>query len=287
MDEAGIASHTLTFRTLPIGRTRIFAGASIIAVVNALSSRIHQSLEMGFWQAFAVTFDVSAIVWLALVVIAALALATPPDDASDHARAPDVAAAAIMVSVATFSPSSDLAKLLLVPFALWGVGTSRTGTLHRRIALIVLALTLTTTLGSLLLHMLPELMVVDAHFAGWAIGGAVHGNTFAGPDGHSLYAVGRGCSSFSNMSMATIFGVTMTQYFNVRFDPGLAATILLASLLSVGVNVLRLATIALRPDQFRYWHDGGGAVIFAWLAFAMIVGVVGWGVDRRTRDARG
>jgi len=189
--------------------------------------------------------------------------------------------AAIAVVFVTLTPSAMLSAGVLFPLALWGVAKAARGTTRHRAGLVLLALTLTLLWGPLALRFSPELLEADAHLAAWLIGTKAQGNIYTGPDGVHQYIVGAGCSSLNNLSLATIFAVSLTQYFGLALDRRAGFAMLLASLLTVAANISRLGVIALRPSEFEYWHNGQGSVIFAWLSLAAIVVTVTLVIDRR------
>ncbi len=263
------------------GRTRLFAAASLVAALNGLATRISWSLSKGLWVSLSETLGVSGIVWLALVIIVALALAERDDQT---ARGRDWALALGVIAISLL-PSPALAGAALVPYAIWGVIDARSGSAQRAIASILLTLTLTLVWGPLALRIMPELLGADASMVAWILGGQAQGNIYASLDGHSRFMVAPGCSSLNNMSLATILAVSLTRYFGLKVDPPIVLAIAAASLATIAINVARMAMIALHPSTFDYWHHGAGSVFFGWLALFAIIAVIGVTIDRRLRHA--
>lgn len=263
------------------GRTRLFAAVGLIAALNGLATRISWSLSKGLWLSLSETFGVSGIVWLALGIIVALAMAERADQAATRR---DWALALGVVAISLL-PSPALAGAALFPYALWGMIDARAGTAQRAMASIMLALTLTLVWGPLALRIMPELLDADARMVAGILGGHAQGNIYASLDGRSHFLVAPGCSSLNNMSLATILAVSLTRYFGLKLDARIVLAIAAASLATIAINVLRMTMIALHPANIEYWHHGTGSVVFGWLALFAIIAVVGVTIDRRLRHA--
>lgn len=266
-------------RALLPNRTGLFAAAGLIAALNALATRIGWSLSKGWELSLGETFGVSAIIWLALAIVVALAVS---DNIDLPARRRDWGVALVMIALSML-PAPALAAAALVPYGLWGLADDRAGRARRGIASILLALTLTLVWGPLALRIMPELLTADARMVAWMLGGEAHGNIYASLDGQSRFMVAPGCSSLNNMSLATILAVSLTRYFDLRFDRRIVVAIAGASVAIIAINVVRMTMIALHPAQLEYWHHGAGSVMFGWLALFAIVAVVGVTIDRRMR----
>jgi exosortase/archaeosortase family protein len=270
-----------------IDRARLFAGAALIGALNSFAPRISWALEKGdLRQAATDLFGVSAILWLALAAIAAIAMEDDGDPASarDWLLGGGVALLALL-------PAPLIAAALLVPLGLviWRLDGAEGGGDRRlrRIAGIVLALSLTLFWGPLVLRLFPEILTIDAGLTARALGMKADGNLYWSLDGAQRYLIAPGCSSLANISLATIFMVTLASWLNLPLRRGLIGWTLLASLATVAVNVVRLSLFATRPDEFVYWHSGEGSVLFGWFNLIALGSVVLFAVARlQDREAR-
>ena len=263
-----------------MSRARLFAAVGLVAAFNALATRVSWSLSKGLWLSLSETLGISGIIWLALGIVAALALS----DAEDRPAAAGDFVGALGVVTASLLPSPALAGAILVPYAIWGLLEPRATANQRAIASILLTLTLTLVWGPLLLRVMPELLDADAKMVAWITGGLAHGNIYSSPDGASRFMVAPGCSSLNNMSLATILAVSLARYFRLRLNWQTVSAVAAASLATIAVNVGRMTMIALHPRALDYWHHGAGSVMFGWLALFAIVAVIGQATERRLRD---
>ena len=89
-----------------------------------------------------------------------------------------------------------------------------------------------------------------------------HGTFIWGPSGHSVNVLA-GCSSFHNLSLASLCWVTITMmqrpYWTWR-DPLIFAT---AAALQIVCNVARLTLVSANLAMYHFWHQGLGTHIFA------------------------
>ncbi|MGH6787063.1 MAG: hypothetical protein ACREBO_09545 [Novosphingobium sp.] len=255
----------------------------MIAALNAFAPRISWALEKGdIAQAASELFGVSAILWLALAAIVGCAVEREGPSPSTADRT--VASGIILLALL---PAPLIASTLLIGLGLYAWRTAAGDDRLRRIAAVALALTLTLLWGPLLLRLFPELLTLDAAMTAKALGMESDGNLFWTVDRAGRYLIAPGCSSLANVSLATIFMVTVTAWLRLPFRWGLVGWGLLASLATVAVNVTRLSLFATRADEFEYWHSGGGSVLFGWFNFIALGSVVVFAAAReQTRVAR-
>ena len=87
-------------------------------------------------------------------------------------------------------------------------------------------------------------------------------NVITGPSGYGI-AVYDPCSSFYNLSLATLCWLTVS---NLRNQDWHVRDFVVGSAVGVTMvlfNIARFCFMACDVSQYRYWHDGAGAEIFA------------------------
>lgn len=107
-------------------------------------------------------------------------------------------------------------------------------------------------------------------------GSTWQGDTISVPWDHSII-VAAGCSSFRNVSLATLCWVSLTKLERPewrRLDIGVLA---IAAGFQIALNVTRIYLMALSDNMYLYWHTGMGSHIFAVTASAGAVLVCAFG----------
>lgn len=251
----------------------------MVAAFNALAPRIGFSLDQrGMLTAIAELFGISAIIWFALWVLVTIAREAGPPERIRRGDGWLVAA----LLLAALLPMPTLAAAALFAAALWLRGSSAVDGRSRRIAGVALALSLPLLWGPLLLKLLgSELLALDAQLAAALIGGEASGNVYSGAGSDTAFAVGQGCSSMTNISLATVLAAALAQKFRLPLSPSLLGWTAAATLSVVLVNCARMATIGARPDLYDYLHHGAGMALFGWAALLVSALIIGWGISRQ------
>jgi hypothetical protein len=113
----------------------------------------------------------------------------------------------------------------------------------------------------------PELLLADAKLVGSLLHAVQpeiirNGISFQGAGDHVISLVGA-CSSFTNMSIALLAVAAMTMLIRSDWRRGDLLVGLVACLVMIAINAVRLSLLASSADRYVYWHDGMGAT---WLA---------------------
>ena len=244
-----------------IDRASAFAGAGVLAVLNAQTDQIISALTyQSVVQAVTNLAGISAIIWFAMYVTIKIGF----EGGREKLRKNDVLVLSATVAAA-FVPMSYVAQAGLLLCAAYLFSTSQTGDSARRVSLVLLALTGPLIWGRIILHALAApLLAFDAHIVGWLIRSTVDGNvvTFANHSGRFL--IGGPCSSVHNISLAIVLWTTAAASFNVRIDRRLVMFGVVMVALMFGLNIARLAAIGIFPDNFHFLHVGMGAALFGW-----------------------
>lgn len=139
---------------------------------------------------------------------------------------------------------------------------------RRAAAALILAISVQAVWAPLLFSRLSFILLpLDARAAGAALsiivpGAGVDKTTIFTPDGFNVTVIA-GCSSFHNVSLASLCWVALTllqrPYWRRRdFLVGL-----IAALAQIAFNLARLVVISASAPLFEYWHDGDGKHAFA------------------------
>jgi exosortase/archaeosortase family protein len=281
---ASSARRTLAERTYwpkNIGRAGIFAGAGVIATLNALADQIVASdtsliiriLDLG---------GVSAVIWFALYAALKIGLEAP-DEPLRRADVPVLVA----ILASCFIPVTVAARGGVLLCACYFFATTRPYTPARRVALVLLALTGTLVWGPLILTLLAApILSLDAHITGWIIGSPVTANMvqFAGTD--RIYIVAMACSSIHNISLAIVLWCTAVALFDLKVDGRLLLICAGMIALMFALNIVRLSLMGFFPDQFDFLHAGAGGLLFGWLEVIAMAILAGLGVSNAVARPR-
>jgi hypothetical protein len=266
-----------------IGRAGLFAGAGVLAALNAQADQLLLTFQsMPFIAAFAFLGGVSAVVWFAMYAALKIGLEGGPELVSRR----DLAILAAVVAL-SFVPTSHAGRAGLLLAGAYLFATSDPGAASRRVALVLLALTGPLLWGRLLLLIFAgPILALDAHIVGSVIGSNVDGNLVRFSGIGKSFMIGGPCSSVHNISLAIVLWTTAAALFAIRIDRRYVA----AGAAMVGwmfiVNIARLAAIGLFPASFDNLHAGLGAAMFGWaglIGAALLAGLGVIGAAERQR----
>lgn len=139
---------------------------------------------------------------------------------------------------------------------------------------VLLALSAHLAWGPILfLLVTPELLRADATLVGGLLtllnpGIVWTGTTFQSAGGHAISVVGA-CSSFENLSTALLACAAVTMFLRTKWTRRDLATIAMASIVMVLLNVIRICLLAWSAASYQFWHGGQGAPLYG--AFTTIV----------------
>ena len=260
-----------------VSRAGIFAGAGVLAALNAQADQIINILTVRWLTGVLVELGgISAIIWLAMY--AALKIGVEGETEPISRR--DLAVVGI-VSVLAFLPFFFAAKGGVLLAGVYLFATSRAGSASRRVSLILLALTGPLIWGRVLLTVFAApILALDAHIVASVIGFDVSGNLVGSAGAPVRFLIAGGCSSVHNISIAILLWTTAAALFGIRLDRRYFGVGLLMIGWMFMLNIVRLALLGIFPDHFEYIHVGGGAVMFAWFDLVGAALLAGFGVIR-------
>ncbi len=127
----------------------------------------------------------------------------------------------------------------------------------------------------------PELLKADAALVGTTLMAlrpdvVWSGTTFFAPDGHAVWLIA-GCSSFNNVSSAVLACVAVTMLRRNEWVRRDIKTIVIASVVMILINALRICLFVWSKDYREFWHDGAGAQILAIAQTLVVLAIAWWG----------
>jgi hypothetical protein len=267
-------------RVLPkcLDRNRLFAALIVIGFANGVVLRIAEGFrDREFTDLAMNTFDISAIVWIALIVGIAFVLRSAVQSVTTSDQVVAAAAAA-----AFLVPVAPVSWIALSGLAVHMAITSSEGSFARRGAWILLALTVPMLWSRVAFQLFSDpILAFDATLVGWLVGTEQVGNTIAFSDGSGYLWVAPGCSSLTNVSLAILCWVLFKQVLYRERAFGENWWCILACAAVVAINVTRLSLIAFDHPYHEMVHGVVGATVANWVTLLAIVGICALGV----RDA--
>lgn len=277
---AGLRQGPARALPLTLNRHVLFAGLVVVGFLNGIAVRLVRDFrEDSFTELVMNTFEISAIVWIALAVSVCFLHRSPQ---APLTRADGIAATA---ATATFLiPIPPLSWIGLSALAAYVLHTSPRGSLAHRGGWILLALTVPMFWSRAAFVLLNDpILEIDALLVALIVGTERAGNTIGFSDGSGYLWIAPGCSSLTNVSLAILCWVLFTQLFYRDRPLRRAWWCVLACAAVVALNVARLSLIAAYPQYHDALHGPLGATLANWLTFAAIIGVCFLGVRGRYR----
>jgi exosortase/archaeosortase family protein len=134
----------------------------------------------------------------------------------------------------------------------------------------------------------PELLQADAALVGSALMAlrpdvVWSGTAFFAPDGHAVWLIAA-CSSFNNVSSAVLACVAVAMLRRNEWIRRDIRTIIIASVVMILINSLRICLFVWSKEYRVFWHDGAGAQILAIAQTLVVLAIAWWGAapPRRT-----
>lgn len=292
------ADRTSGSRSVAAGRDRLIASLSrgelaaglvLLGSANALVQPVGRSIrENGLWTALAGTFDVSVIVWLALIAAPALMIRS---SAQRRGRADEVVGWVAFLSFLIPLPHASWVGLTaLALYLIYDPGVrwrAAPDPFLRRGAIILLATATAMFWGRVVLQNSGDfVLAADASFVSLLTGMTHAGNVIrtAGDEGYLWIAPY--CSSLSNVSLAILCSALVVQWRDLAWTRSQFGRCLLAVLAVIAINDMRISIMVVRPELYELVHGSEGALVANLLTVAAIAFTILYGNDRdpdRTR----
>ena len=271
-----------------IDRASLLAATLVAAALNRLFVKMAESVVLNGWAgAFGALLGVSAVIWIALVVLV---------DIGGDGRGPPPQKLDWWLCGATFAacllPTGWEAALALLALSLASIVRFRAGSRERRLGIVGLALTGPLLFGALALSYLgPQMLRVDAVMVSLLSGLPGNGNVVEFADAASSagkqMVILAGCSSFHNMSLVAVLFAVVTQLLNVRMTPALWGIAAAMALVTFLINCARITAIAMMPQHYEVLHVGWAAQAIAFTSLLITGALVVFGALRTARAQHG
>jgi len=258
----------------------LFAGLVVVGFANGVSHRLMNALSEAGGRAFLGMFDISAIVWIALAVCTLFLLGPPKRAASKGDKV-----AATLAIAAFLVPIPQLSWLALSGFGIYLAASAPPGSLSRRGAWLLLAMTVPMFWSRAIFSLMSDVILgFDAVLVSLVLGTGRSGNTIAFADGWGYFYIAPGCSSLANVSLAVLCWILTTQALGTACSARLRYCFLAAGAV-VAINVARLTLIGIYRENFELIHGPVGSAIAGWTTFVVVFAICLYGASRSPRHA--
>jgi len=226
-----------------------------VGFINAQYIRLARQFDRdGIVNAFAATFGISLVVWVAAFAVLQLIAKSKPCSLSRW----DLAVLGV-ASLFFLSPVTAMSALALtmiaVNFAVFGKSDE-----IRRAMRLLLALAGAVMWGRLAFSFfLPYILQADASLASHLTGLERTKNLIVASDGVTVLQVGAGCSSFLNVTNAALGWLTAMLYFERRFTGRAFLWLGLSMVAIIAINTVRIGMIGWWPHYYWLIHGEIGA----------------------------
>jgi exosortase/archaeosortase family protein len=253
-----------------VRRGEFFAGLFILGFSNGIFERIAWAIEKGTVEnAISGTFGISVLVWVACFIAVSLLLRQPSEPLTRN----DLILGA-GVTAAVLVPSAKASWIALTGVGLYGLRCFEAGSLARRAAFVILAVTVPMFWSRLVFAMLSDLILrADAILVSLIVGTDRVGNTIGFADNSGYLYILPACSSLADVSLAVLGWALFTQALTRRPSLKDVWWCLAACSAVIVINVTRIALIGLHPEHFELIHGAVGAGVASFLALVAIVGI--------------
>lgn len=246
----------------------LFLGVAIVGFANGISEKVATAVERhGLTAAIFDTFAISVVIWAAGVIAMLMLWRAGEREAG---RLDFVVAA---IACATF--------LVPAPFMSW-LGISLAGAYlwlgpampkaMRKAGTVLLALTVPMLWARILFAAAgTRILEMDAKLVSWIVGTQASGNTIPLADGSGVIFLEPACSSLTNVSLAMLCGVLFVSVQGLKWSKRAVMATVFACVVTVFINVFRIALIGVMPQYYSAIHGPTGAAIAGWLTILAVV----------------
>jgi hypothetical protein len=260
------AGRPLGVRRLTIARNELFAGLYILGCVNGMLGHILLAMKMEGWNELLSRFDV--IVLFACFAGISLVL----NGSRDELRSADFAVAVVFLGLVIL-PIFILSWVAVTGLSLYILLFASDSPTRRRGALIMLALTVPKLWGRLLFQLFERpLLQIDASLTAFILGTDRVGNMVGLVDGSGYLAIVPVCSSYTNLSLAFLCFVSVTQWANHRWSAIDALWLGLTCASVILVNITRIALMGLSRGNYEALHNEWGGMVAGFIILSLTVG---------------
>jgi len=251
-----------------LSRDQLFAGLYILGCVNGLFGRVLLALTSEGWAGL-LGVDISVIVLFACFAGFSTLLQQDREDI----RSMDLAVGSLFLLLVAL-PIFALSWVAVTGLSLYILLSANAGSARQRGALILLALTVPMLWGRLVLQIFASpILQMDSMLAAMLLGTERVGNLVAFADGTGYMVLIAACSSFTNMSLAFLCWVSVTQWANHRWSPIDIVWSSLACVAVISINAVRIALTGMSHGNYELVHSSLGSQIFGMVILVVTIGI--------------
>jgi hypothetical protein len=262
---------------LRFSRSELFAGLFILGCANGLAGRVIHTIDVHGWaDAIFSTFGISVIVLAACFLGISFIL----DEQNDEISSADIAVSAALFCLIIL-PVGAMSWLAVTALSLYILLFTPAKESRCQGAIILLAMTVPMLWGrSLFLLFGDFILKLDASLVGWMLGSHRSGNMVEFADHSGTLVIVPGCSSFTNMSLAMLWWVTISQAVRHRWCYQDISWWLLACASVVAVNITRISLMGLSYSYYDTIHSAWGNTVTNVITLSLTVLICVLGVRR-------
>jgi hypothetical protein len=260
-----------------MSRSQYFAAVAALCCVNGLTSRIITAVDhLGWLNAIFVTFEVSAIVWVACILGVQLVLR----GREEPIRNRDLAFGALLL-IPIALPIGGLSWLALALLGLYILLFAAPSPEPRRGAIILVAVTVPMLWTKLLFKYFAHIILqIDASLVALLLGTPRVGNMVRFVDDSGSLVILPYCSSLANVSLAFLTWVVISQWVDHRLSSRDWQWCVLAAVSVVAINVTRMGIMGLSEGHYHAIHSLWGDTLTNLLILCATLGICLFGVRR-------
>lgn len=254
--------------SLEVRRRDLFAALAVVGIANGLIARVLESAgNIGWLSALLNTFDISALVWVALYMIPARIW-----QADDEPMTRTDIALGLMCLVAFFIPISQASWLALTALGAYLLVFRTRNGAFRDAGWLLLAVSIPMLWARLMLSVLSgPILKLDATLIAHLVGTTHVENAVRYLDGSGVMWIAPTCSSLANITLAQLCWIIFLVGSRTPWSKAAVGWGVLACVMLAAFNVLRLLILLLNPTHHAILHGPAGNAVVSWLTTAALV----------------
>jgi hypothetical protein len=251
-----------------IPRNEFFAGLYILGLANGLMGRLYSTSNFGDWTGVVQSLDLNVIVLFACFA----GVSAFFSDDRGQIRSTDLAVAAVFL-IFTALPISASSWVAVTGLSLYILLFANGSSARKRGAVILLALTVPMRWSQMLFRFFAKLILdIDAFLVASLLGTNRVGNMVGFADGSGHMVVLPACSSLTNMSLAFLCWVSITQWAEHRWSAVDVLWSLLVCMSVIAVNVTRMSLMGLSYWHYEVFHSELGNMVANFIMLCLMIG---------------
>ena len=259
-----------------IPRNEFFAGLYILGLANGLLARLYSTSNFDDWTGVVQSLDLNVIVLFACFA----GLSAIFSDDGEQIRPTDLAVAAVFLMF-TVLPIFALSWVAVTGLSLYILLFANGSAARKRGAVILLALTVPMLWSRLLFQLFAKIILdMDAWLVASLMGTERVGNMVSFADASGYMVVLPACSSLTNMSLAFLCWVSITQWAEHRWSAWDILWSLLVCMSVIAVNVTRISLMGLSHRHYDMIHGDLGDMVANFIMLTLMIGFSVLGVRR-------